>query len=148
MYKFRTMSKDAHENIRNDASLKSVYEKQKQNGGKLRVDEDPRITGVGKILRKWDLDELPQLFNVLRGEMSMVGPRPYFKEELERYDVDPIFSVRPGVTGLWQVSGRNDLPFERRIKIDIKYANEVSFWTDLKVMLKTPYVVLFRIGAW
>jgi len=157
MYKFRTMMPNAHKEILENPAYSSLKEKWESNGNKLRIDEDIRITRVGKLLRKTDLDELPQIINVLRGDMSIVGPRPMYKDELERHlksnpgdekYLEDIFSVRPGITGLWQVSGRNEIPFTKRLKMDAWYSDKQSLLLDIKILLKTPYVVLTRKGAY
>lgn len=157
MYKFRTMIPNAHKEILENPVYSSLKEKWESNGNKLRIDEDIRITRVGKLLRKTDLDELPQIINVLIGDMSLVGPRPMYKDELNRHlKSNPedekylkyIFSVRPGITGLWQVSGRNEIPFTKRLKMDAWYSDKQSLLLDIKILLKTPYVVLTRKGAY
>ncbi len=156
LWKFRTMIPAAYEKIMCDPNLAAL---KKQNGekGKIHIEDDPRITRIGRFLRRWDLDELPQLINVLFGEMSLVGPRPYFEEEMKlaikkgrNYEtcVEQLVRVKPGITGLWQVSGRNNLGLAQRLEMDANYAMNPSIWTDIKILLKTPYVVLFRIGAW
>ena len=109
---------------------------------------DPRITKIGKFLRATSLDELPQIINVLKGDMSFVGPRPYLPEELQKmkgYDI--IFKVRPGITGLWQVSGRNNLTFKERIELEKWYVKNWSLWEDIIILFKTVKVVLLKIGA-
>ena len=157
MYKFRTMIPNAHREILENPEYANLKKKWERNGNKLKIDEDIRITKIGKLLRKTDLDEFPQLVNVLMGHMSIVGPRPMYKDELERHLKDQpedgkylknILSVRPGITGLWQVSGRNEIPFGKRLKMDSKYAQEQNFLLDVKILLKTPYVVLTRKGAY
>ena len=157
MYKFRTMIPNAHREILENPEYADLKKKWEGNGNKLKIDEDIRITKIGKLLRKTDLDEFPQLVNVLMGHMSIVGPRPMYKDELERHLKDQpedgkylknILSVRPGITGLWQVSGRNEIPFGKRLKMDSKYAQEQNFLLDVKILLKTPYVVLTRKGAY
>jgi lipopolysaccharide/colanic/teichoic acid biosynthesis glycosyltransferase len=114
-----------------------------------KVKDDPRITKFGNILRVTSIDELPQIFNVILGDMSLVGPRPIIKEEKGFYkDRAPLlFSVRPGVTGLWQVSGRSDLTFGERVELELYYAQNWSFWLDIKILFKTVGAVLFRKGA-
>lgn len=115
-----------------------------------KIKEDPRITRAGHVLRKWSLDELPQLWNVLIGDMSLVGPRAYLVQQLA--DVgeskDIILSVRPGITGWWQVNGRSDLSFEQRLLLDTEYVTRWSIWLDLHIILKTVFVVLFARGAY
>ncbi|MFA7628558.1 MAG: sugar transferase [Candidatus Dojkabacteria bacterium] len=157
MYKFRTMIPNAHREILENPEYADLKKKWEVNGNKLKIEEDIRITNIGKFLRKTDLDELPQLVNVLMGHMSIVGPRPMYKDELERHlETNPkdekylknILNVRPGITGLWQVSGRNEIPFGKRLKMDAKYAQEQGFLLDMRILLKTPYVVLTRKGAY
>ncbi len=148
-YKFRTMHVDADDILQcyladND---QACYEW--RHFRKL-ITEDPRLTRVGRFLRRFSLDELPQLINVLRGEMSLVGPRPYLpeeKEEMGTYSFD-ILVGKPGLTGLWQVSGRNKLSFESRLKLDAWYMKNWSLWLDLVLLLKTVRVVLKRDGAY
>ncbi len=132
-----------------------LWEKYKTNNFKL--EDDPRITKLGKVIRKYSLDELPQFFNVLKGEMSLVGPRAYFPEELEEYvrehprakkDVDLILTIKPGITGVWQVSGRSNTSFENRIKIDVGYASRKSLLEDISIILKTPLAVFKGKGAY
>lgn len=157
MYKFRTMIPDAHRQIMENPKYKEKKEQWIKNGGKLKIKEDPRITWIGKILRKTDLDELPELFNVLKGEMSLVGPRPSYQYEIDQYLkkkpdklslVYKVWSVKPGLTGLWQVSGRNDIPFDERMKMDARYSQNYDLVLDLGILLQTPYVVLTRKGAY
>ncbi|MFA5633936.1 MAG: sugar transferase [Candidatus Dojkabacteria bacterium] len=157
MYKFRTMIPNAHKEILENEEYAELKKKWIEGGNKLRIDEDIRITKIGKFLRKTDLDELPQIVNVLKGEMSLVGPRPTYKDELSRhleeYPDDKrylknIFSVRPGITGIWQVSGRNEIKFSDRLSMDSIYSMEYNFFLDLKILLKTPYIVLTRKGAY
>ncbi|MEB7883350.1 undecaprenyl-phosphate galactose phosphotransferase WbaP [Serratia fonticola] len=116
----------------------------------FKLKDDPRITRVGKFIRKTSLDELPQLFNVLRGEMSLVGPRPIIEKELERYagDVDYYLMAKPGMTGLWQVSGRNDVDYDTRVYFDAWYVKNWSLWNDIAILFKTINVVLKRDGAY
>jgi len=143
MWKFRTMVADAAALLENDPRLKAAYDE----GVKLRA--DPRVTRVGRLLRKWSLDELPQLFNVLRGDMSFVGPRPKLFGEETKYG--PLFgavlSVPPGITGLWQVSGRNNLSYEQRVKLDMDYVRRCSLRLDLAILLRTIPVVIRGVGA-
>jgi lipopolysaccharide/colanic/teichoic acid biosynthesis glycosyltransferase len=110
----------------------------------FKLKQDPRITWIGKFLRLTSLDEFPQFWNVLMGDMSVVGPRPLVPEELPKYGryMDKVLTIRPGLTGLWQVSGRNDIPYERRVQIDVYYVNCRSFWLDLWVIVKTLGVII------
>jgi len=154
LFKFRTMIPDAHQMLRTDPKLKKLYEKYKKNSFKLK--EDPRVTRVGKFIRKHSVDELPQLFNVLRGEMSLVGPRPYLQEELDNQQkkypetkkfVKKMLQVKPGITGLWQVSGRSEVNFDRRIMLDAKYADCASIFADVIILLKSPWTMISGKGA-
>ena len=115
-----------------------------------KLKEDPRITRVGNVLRKLSLDELPQLWNIIRGEMSLVGPRPIVNEEKYRYgDIFELYTcVLPGMTGLWQVSGRNNTTYEQRVKLDSYYVKNWSIWLDIYILIKTVWVVLSRDGAY
>ena len=143
MYKVRTMVVNAHDILQRDAKLAEEYQHN------LKIHADPRVTSLGRILRKTSLDELPQFLNVLRGEMSLVGPRVLGDVELERYGVykDKVLSVKPGVTGLWQVSGRHTVSFERRMELDMQYVDHWSLDLDLKILLMTIPAVLTRRGA-
>ncbi len=148
-FKFRTMYVDADEIFQRylAGNEQACYE---WRYFRKLITEDPRLTRVGKFLRRFSLDELPQLLNVLRGEMSLVGPRPYLpeeKEEMGTYSYD-ILVGKPGLTGLWQVSGRNRLSFESRLKLDAWYMKNWSLWLDLVLLLKTVRVVLKRDGAY
>lgn len=115
-----------------------------------KLKDDPRVTRLGKLLRKTSLDELPQLFNVFMGQLSMVGPRPIVTEELERYGnfKHRLFVVKPGLTGLWQVSGRSDMPYNERVKLDMYYIENWSLWGDFIIMTKTVFVILLRKNAY
>lgn len=157
MYKFRSMIPNAHQEILNNPKYKDLKNKWEKNGNKLKLEDDIRITWIGKILRKTDIDELPQIINIIKGDMSLIGPRPMYKDELERhltkYPKDKeylkeIFKVKPGITGIWQVSGRNKISFSERLKMDSEYTKNINFITDLKIFFKTPYVVLTRKGAY
>jgi lipopolysaccharide/colanic/teichoic acid biosynthesis glycosyltransferase len=153
IYKFRTMgtgtSVDVHRDyvvglIRNDGILPG-----KVDDGLYKLEADDRITPVGRVLRRLSLDELPQLWNVLRGDMSLVGPRPAIPYEVEYYPPDwcQRFSVKPGITGLWQVSGRNQLNFGSMVQLDLEYAQRRSLWLNLRILAKTPWVVANGKGA-
>jgi len=144
MIKFRTMVKDADEIIDRFAHLNQ------ESGPAFKIKNDPRITSIGKLLRRASVDELPQLINVLKGEMSLVGPRPLFYWEFERINEDWIkrrCSVKPGITGLWQVNGRSNLAFDKRILIDLEYIDNWSLGLDFSILLKTLPAVLFSKGA-
>ncbi len=147
-YKFRTMVKNSAEVLaqllRDDPVALEQWERE------FKLKDDPRITPIGHFLRRTSLDELPQLWNVLRGDMSLVGPRPVVEAELEKYgdDVDYYLHVKPGMTGLWQVSGRNDVDYETRVALDAWYVRNWSLWNDLVILIKTVRVVLQKEGAY
>lgn len=154
MYKFRSMVQNAHEILREDPHFSALYQKYKKGSYKLR--DDPRITPAGRFIRKHSIDEIPQLINVLRGEMSVVGPRAYYPDELreqqEKYPhtkdlVKVVLSVRPGITGAWQVSGRSEVNFDKRIKIDAEYVRRKSILYDMIIILKTPWAMISGKGA-
>jgi Undecaprenyl-phosphate galactose phosphotransferase WbaP len=140
--KFRTMRRDADHVLGRLLAESPDLAEEFRNDFKLK--NDPRITRLGKFLRRSSLDELPQFLNVLRGEMSLVGPRPIVRKELPRYGerMDEVLAVRPGLTGLWQVSGRNNLSYDERVDLDVRYARHRSVWMDLKIILKTVGVIL------
>jgi len=144
MIKFRTMIANAEELQKKLSSKKDV------DGPMFKLANDPRITRIGKILRKTSLDELPQLLNVLKGEMSLVGPRPLVMEEMKFSPSwrDTRLKVKPGLTGLWQIQGRSETPFHEWIKYDVYYVKHQSLWLDIKILLKTIKVVLTREGAY
>ncbi len=147
-YKFRTMVSNAAEVLEqlleNDPEARSQWEKD------FKLKHDPRITRIGRFLRKTSLDELPQLWNVLKGEMSLVGPRPIITEEVEKYGDKSryFFKVIPGITGLWQVSGRNDIDYNERVMLDEYYAKNWSLWLDIEILIRTFGAVLKRQGAY
>jgi exopolysaccharide production protein ExoY len=145
--KFRTMAVDAPERLRH--VLASDPDAAAEWAATCKLRKDPRITAFGAILRKSSLDELPQLFNVLRGDMSIVGPRPVTEEELERYasSIDAYLACRPGITGLWQVSGRSSTTYEERIAYDTFYAHNWSVTLDAKIIMVTIPAVLFTDDA-
>lgn len=140
--KFRTMRKDSDKLLRE--LLASSPDLKKEFAADFKLKKDPRITMLGHFLRRSSLDELPQFLNVLRGEMSVVGPRPIVKAELNRYGhhMNEVLAVRPGMTGLWQVSGRNNLSYRQRVRLDLRYARSRSFRMDFKIVLQTIMVVL------
>ena len=147
--KFRSMYSDAavrlEKLLAEDVEVKAEWEKN------FKLKEDPRVTKIGAFLRKTSLDELPQIFNVLKGEMNFVGPRPVIQQEIDQYykeDAKYYFMVKPGITGLWQVSGRSDTDYEYRVKTDKWYVMNWSLWLDIVILFKTVKVVLFREGAY
>ena len=146
--KFRTMVQDADtvlaELLARDAAARAEWERD------FKLQNDPRITGVGRFLRRSSLDELPQLFNVLAGSMSLVGPRPIVHAEVSRYGaaIADYYRCKPGLTGLWQVSGRNDVSYAERVALDSLYVRSWSFWADIWLMFRTVGVVINRSGAY
>jgi lipopolysaccharide/colanic/teichoic acid biosynthesis glycosyltransferase len=148
--KFRTMRVDAQQMLaqwqRTNDPLWRAYV-----AGNNKLKDDPRITGIGRWLRRSSLDELPQLLNVLRGEMSLVGPRPAYRRELDQYDAISAAAygrLAPGITGLWQVSGRSNTTFADRMTLDCRYERELSLWLDARILWRTVWVVLRRDGAY
>ena len=141
--KFRTMYKDADDLLPNLLEKYPLMRKEFEKDFKLR--QDPRITKLGRFLRRSSLDELPQFFNVLKGEMSVVGPRPIVSNEIIKYSLfmEEVISVRPGLTGLWQVSGRNNLSYKKRVELDLFYARNRNFLLDLEIIILTLGVLLF-----
>ena len=149
MFKFRSMRTDASEDLHKEylqqlIQAKGVLADGEDSEGLYKIQEDPRVTRVGRVIRPTSLDELPQLFNVLRGEMSLVGPRPPIQYEVDEYQQwhQRRLHIRPGLTGLWQVSGRNRLQFDQMVQLDIAYIEQWSLWLDLRILLKTIPVVL------
>jgi exopolysaccharide production protein ExoY len=147
MLKFRTMETSSEARLRNDPALNDLF---LRGGHKIPSHLDPRITTVGRVLRRLSLDELPQLLNVLWGHMSIVGPRPVERSQLDR-DYGAYRSIylalRPGLTGLWQVSGRSTVAFPERAHLDDRYLTTCGLWNDVKILLRTPLVVLTGLGA-
>ena len=143
--KFRTMHPEAKDILENllmkDEKLKMEFEKT------YKIKNDPRITTIGKLLRKTSLDELPQFINVLKNEMSIVGPRPIVSKEKKKYgkNLKKVLSVRPGITGLWQVSGRNNLTYKTRVKLDLNYIENYNFLMDIRILIRTIGVILFPL---
>jgi lipopolysaccharide/colanic/teichoic acid biosynthesis glycosyltransferase len=121
----------------------------RRDGPLFKIRNDPRVTKVGKILRRFSLDELPQLFNVLTGRMSLVGPRPHLPEEVARYSLEQrrVFAVKPGATGLSQISGRSDLPFDEEVSLDLKYIEEWSLLFDVWILWRTAFILFLKKGA-
>lgn len=154
MYKFRSMVENAHEILRENPQYSNLYSAYKRGSYKLK--HDPRITGVGHFIRKHSLDEIPQALNILKGEMSLVGPRAYYPDELRNqqkkypYTIDSVkivLSVKPGVTGFWQVSGRSEINFDKRIEMDASYVKKRSLLYDLLIIVKTPWAMITGRGA-
>ena len=147
--KFRTMHIDGDERLRTYLGAHPERQAEWNRYAKLRS-FDPRVTRVGRVLRRVSLDELPQMLNVLRREMSLVGPRPYLPREMTsmRDGAETIFDAAPGITGLWQVSGRNELTFEQRLTLDEYYVRNRSLWMDTVVLMKTIGAVMRRNGAY
>jgi exopolysaccharide biosynthesis polyprenyl glycosylphosphotransferase len=143
MLKFRSMVVDAE---RKKAELMHLNE---MSGPVFKIRKDPRITRVGAFIRKTSLDELPQFFNILFGDMSLVGPRPPLPSEVDQYKPwqRRRLSVKPGLTGLWQVSGRNNIDFEEWMRLDLRYIDDWSLWLDAKILMKTLPAVIFKTGA-
>lgn len=137
MYKLRSMVYNAEE------LKKQLIEKNEMSGPMFKMKNDPRITKVGKFIRKTSIDELPQLFNVLKGEMSLVGPRPSLPQEVEKFEQWMLrrHEVKPGITCYWQVGGRNNIDYEEWMKLDIKYVEERNLWVDIKLIFKTFFVL-------
>jgi exopolysaccharide biosynthesis polyprenyl glycosylphosphotransferase len=145
MWKFRSMHTDAEERL---AAVREMNEN--ADGLLFKIRDDPRVTKVGKFIRRYSLDELPQLFNVLKGDMSLVGPRPPLPSEVELYpdDVRRRLLVKPGVTGLWQVSGRSDLTWEESVRLDLRYVENWSLVYDFSILWQTAFAVLRGSGAY
>jgi len=155
LLKFRSMILNAHDLMKKDPKFRKLYEEYKKTNYKLY--NDPRITPIGKFIRKYSIDEIPQFVNVLNGEMSIVGPRAYFPDELveqqEKYPktkkwVKEALTVKPGITGYWQVTGRSEINFDKRIEMDAFYARKRSVLFDVLVLLKTPWAMISGKGAY
>lgn len=153
-FKFRSMMVNAYEIIKNHPRFRKLYSEYKKSNFKLS--KDPRVTKFGKFIRKYSIDETPQFFNVLMGEMSLVGPRPCFVEELEEQKkrfpecekyIKEMLKVKPGITGYWQVSGRSEVNFDKRVEMDAYYARKKSLFFDLLIILKTPWAMISGKGA-
>ncbi|MDP2649274.1 MAG: sugar transferase [bacterium] len=154
MYKFRSMIQNAHEMLRENPKFSKLLDVYKKGSYKLK--DDPRITRAGHFIRKHSLDEVPQLLNVLKGEMSLVGPRAYYPDELReqqkkfpytRDSVKVVLSVKPGITGFWQVSGRSEINFDKRIEMDADYVEKRSILYDIWIISKTPIAMITGKGA-
>lgn len=154
LLKFRSMIPNAHNLLHTDPKFKKLLEEYKKSSYKLH--NDPRVTKVGKFIRKHSIDEIPQFINVLRGEMSLVGPRAYYPFELDEQQkkypetkelVKEVLKVKPGITGQWQVSGRSEINFDKRIIMDAMYARKRSILYDILIILKTPWTMISGQGA-
>ena len=141
--KFRTMHPEAEDMLENLIQNNEELMKEFEENHKFK--KDPRITKIGKFLRETSLDEIPQFLNVLKMEMSIVGPRPIVSDELDKYgsSISKVLSIKPGITGLWQVSGRNNLTYKKRVFLDLLYVNNINFLTDLRIIIRTFGVILF-----
>lgn len=155
LLKFRSMILNAHELMKKDPKFKKLYEEYKKTNYKLY--NDPRITRVGKFIRKYSIDEIPQFINVLKGEMSIVGPRAYFPDELVEQQkkfpetkkwVKEALTIKPGITGYWQVTGRSEISFDKRIEMDAFYARRKSVLFDILILLKSPWAMISGKGAY
>ncbi|WP_425545383.1 sugar transferase [Labrys sedimenti] len=146
--KFRSMVTNSDEVLREHLTANSAARQEWEETHKLK--NDPRITPLGQFLRKSSIDELPQLLNVIRGDMSLVGPRPIVRDEMVRYGahIEDYLKVRPGLTGLWQVSGRSDVSYQHRVSLDVRYVREWSLWSDIVIILKTIPAVLRPSGSY
>lgn len=154
MYKFRSMVENAHEILRQNPEFANLLAEYKKGSYKLK--NDPRVTKVGRFIRKYSLDEVPQLMNILKGDMSLVGPRAYYPDELREQQkkyphtqesVKVVLSVKPGLTGYWQVSGRSEINFDKRITMDAHYVHKRSLLYDLLIIAKTPWAMVSAKGA-
>lgn len=154
LFKFRSMIVNAHAMLRKNPEMAKLYRQYRQNSYKLI--DDPRVTRVGHFIRKHSIDEIPQLLNVLRGDMSLVGPRPYYPDELKEQQkkyphtkklVKVVLSEKPGVTGFWQVSGRSEVNFDKRIQMDADYVMRRSLLFDIYILLKSPWAMISGKGA-
>lgn len=144
IYKFRTMVTNAEELIK-----EFTPEQMKEYKENYKLTNDPRITKIGKFLRKTSLDELPQLINIINGDLSIIGPRPVVKDELEKYEenIAKFLSVTPGLTGNWAANGRNNTTYEERMKLELEYVDNISLKTDIKIFFQTIYAVIKKEGA-
>lgn len=144
LWKFRSM-------VKNSADIRAQLTEEKAlcGGVRFKMQNDPRVTRVGKLIRKFSIDELPQLLNVLQGNMSLVGPRPALPEECEKYNAHQKLrlNAKPGITCIWQVSGRSAIPFHRQVEMDIDYIRRASLWLDFNILLKTVPAVILAKGA-
>lgn len=151
LYKYRTMCNNAQEMVKDKETMKKYFSEEqiKEWDENCKIEDDPRITKVGKFLRKTSLDEIPQLLNILKGDISIIGPRPIVQEELEKYNwnKEKLLGIKPGLTGYWAANGRSTTTYEERIQMELYYVDNVSFIMDLKIFLKTIIIVLKKEGA-
>ncbi len=147
IYKYRSMIVDADKKLKEDKDLYALYVK---NSYKLPPNKDPRITGFGRFLRKSSVDELPQFFNILKGDMSLIGPRPVVEEELAQYGdrVDKFLSVTPGAMGYWQASGRSTVHYPERCDLELYYVDHASLWFDIKILFRNIISIFKTEGAY
>lgn len=145
IYKFRTMVVDADKRLLND---KKLYKKYVSNNFKLEPKDDPRMTKLGLFLRKTSIDEIPQFINVLKGEMSIIGPRPVVPDELVEYDEKKLLSVKPGIMGFWQAQGRSNIGYPERANLEMDYIDNASLLLDLKIFIRNIIIVLKKDGAY
>jgi lipopolysaccharide/colanic/teichoic acid biosynthesis glycosyltransferase len=149
--KFRSMHVNSDSAIHREYIRKLIAHELENGDGTYKITNDPRVTGFGRLLRKASLDELPQFLNVLRGEMSLVGPRPPIPYEFEQYSLwhrRRIFEAKPGITGLWQIAGRSRTTFDEMVRMDLRYIRQQSIWLDIKILCKTPFAVFRGDGAY
>lgn len=147
IFKFRSMILNAEEILKADEIL---YQEYVQNGYKLHPESDPRMSWYGSFIRKTSIDEIPQFFNILKGDMSLIGPRPILEDELTEYTVEEqkeLLAVKPGITGWWQVAGRSNVTYPERCELELYYPRNISFWLDVKILGLTIVHVLLRRGA-
>lgn len=151
MYKFRTMCNNACEMVKDEEAMKRYFtdEQIKEWKENYKIENDPRITKVGKFLRKTSLDEIPQVVNILKGDLSIIGPRPVVEEEIEKYgkNKEKFLSVTPGLTGYWAANGRSDIDYEERMEMELYYVENISLKLDIQIFFKTIISVLKREGA-
>jgi lipopolysaccharide/colanic/teichoic acid biosynthesis glycosyltransferase len=150
MLKFRSMHMDNDPGIHEEYVRKLIANEVMDSGGAYKIKDDPRVTPIGRFIRRTSLDELPQFVNVLTGEMSLVGPRPPISYEFETYALwhrRRVLEVKPGITGIWQVHGRSRTTFDEMVRMDLLYIRNQSIWLDLKILLKTPLAVISGAGA-
>lgn len=151
IYKFRTMCMNACEMVKDEETMKRYFSEEQIKEWKenYKIEKDPRITKIGNFLRKTSLDEIPQVINILKGDLAIIGPRPVVKEELEKYEnnKEKFLSVTPGLTGYWAVNGRSDTDYEKRMQMELYYVDNISLKLDIKIFFKTIFTVLKREGA-